>query len=308
MKSAQLLTLPERVGLLGDVNALVGSGDVQNGVALQLVEQLSKDKSVHIVDASIGTVAGIAEMVPDNLRPNYERLIKKLYRARALELGWKSKPGEDDDTKNLRASLLGLVAGSGREQKLIDEAKALAWKWLDDRKAIEPELVGVALGVAGHYGDEKLFDRIYAEAKQATDRTERVRLLGALGAFAKPELVGRAMALVLTDEFELREALGLLQGGFTDRRTRDQAYKFVVDNFDKIAAKLPEPYRPYMAFTFVAMCDDSRKAEFEAFFRPKIEKLDGGARTMAQALEALALCSAARKAQTPGVVAFLKRQ
>jgi hypothetical protein len=63
-----------------------------------------------------------------------------------------------------------------------------------------------------------------------------------------------------------------------------------------------------MAFTFVPMCDDSRKAEFEAFFRPKIEKLDGGARTMAQALEALTLCSAARKAQTPGVVAFLKRQ
>ena len=307
-KAATALTLPERVGLLGDVNALVASGDVQNGVALQLVEQLSKDKSTHIVDASIGTVTGIAEMVPENLQANYERLIKRLYRARALEMGWKSKPGEDDNTKGLRSSLLWLVGVKARDQKLAGEAKVLAMKWLDDRKAIEPEYVGVVLGIAVAGGDDKLFDRIYSEAKKATDREDRGRLLGALGGFSDPKLVARAMALSLTDEFELREALGLLQGGFGERKNREQAYKFVVDNFDKISAKLPEPYRPFMAFTFVAICDDSRKAEFEAFFRPRIEKLDGGARTMAQALEALALCSAARKAQTPGVVAFLKRQ
>ena len=33
-----------------------------------------------------------------------------------------------------------------------------------------------------------------------------------------------------------------------------------------------------------------------------------GPRTMEQALEGMSLCSAARKAQTPGVVAFLKKQ
>ena len=77
---------------------------------------------------------------------------------------------------------------------------------------------------------------------------------------------------------------------------------------DKIAAKLPEAYRPYMAYTFVSLCDDSRKAEIEKFFRPRIEKLDGGELAMKQALEALTLCSAQRKAQAPGVIAFLKKQ
>jgi cytosol alanyl aminopeptidase len=308
LPQAAKLTLPERVGLLGDVEALVASGDVQNGVALALVATLSKDKSTHIVDASIGIVAGIDEMVPDALRPRYERMIGRLYRARAVELGWASKPGEDDNTKRLRSRLLGLVAGTGRDAQLIAQARALAWRWLDDKQAVQPELVGVVLGIATRYGDAKLFDRIYAEAKQATDRGDRQRLLGALGGFTEPALVARAMALALTDEFELREALGLLQGGFAERRTRPLAYKFVTDHFDKIVAKLPEPYRPFLAFTFVPMCDESRKAEFEAFFRPRIEKLDGGSRVMAQALEALSLCAAARKAQTPGVVTFLQRQ
>jgi alanyl aminopeptidase len=302
------LTLPERVGLLGDVNALVGSGDVPNAVALKLVETLSKDKSRHIVDASIGVVAGIDEMVPENLRANYERLIKKLYRARAIELGWQSKRGEDENTKQLRPNLLGLVAGNGKDPALIKEATALAWKWLDDHKAVEPDLVGVVLNVATQYGDDKLFERLRADAKKATDRQERGRLLGAMGGFVEPKIVAKAMAIVLTDEFELREALGLLQGPFGDPRTRIPAYNFMKDNFDAIIAKIPEPYRPYMAFTFVSLCDDSKKPEIEAFWKPRIEKLDGGPRVMAQALESLSLCSAARKAQTPGVIAFLKRQ
>ncbi len=307
-RAAKVLTLPERVGLISDVNALVGSGDVQNAVALALVDTLAKDKSRHIVDASLGVVAGIDEMVPDALRPNYERLIAKLYRARARELGWVSKKGEDDNTKQLRPDVLALVAGDGRDPVLIKQARALAWKWLDDRTAVQPELVGLVLGIAARYGDQKLFDRLHADAKQATDRAERARLLGALGSFIEPTLVARAMAIALTDEFDLRESSVLLQGGLADRKTRQTAYKFMTDNYDAISRKLPEPYRPYLAFTFVSLCDESRKPEFEAFFKPRIEKLDGGPRILAQALEALSLCAAARDAQTPGVVAFLKRQ
>ena len=306
-RADKVLSLPERVWLISDVNALVAAGDVKNGVALSLVEKLAKDKSRHIVDASIDVVAGIDEMVPDNMRANYERLIKKLYRARALELGFTAKKGESDDTKQLRPTLLGLVAGEGRDAGLIKEATALAWKWLDDHKAIEPEVTGTVLAIAARYGDQKLFDRVYADAKKAKDRQERQRLLRMLGAFSDPKIVQQAMTIAIGDDFELRDAMGLLQGGMGDRATREAAYKFMQDNFDKISAKLPEPYRPYMAYTFVALCDDSRKAEAEKFFRPRIEKLDGGEHVMKQALEAMSLCAAGRKAQAPGVIAFLKK-
>ena len=308
LANTKALTLAERVGLIGDLNALVASGDVKNGVALAMVETFARDASRHIVDASVDAIAGIDEMVPDALRPNYERVIRKLYRTRALELGWQSKKTDDDNLKQLRPTLLGLVAGSGKDPELIKQATALAWKWLDDRTAIEPDLVGVTLRVAARHGDQKLFDRLHAAAKAATDRADRTRLLAAMGGFSNPEIVKQAMAIVLTDEFELREAAALLQGGFAHRATRATAYKFVTDNFDDISAKLPEPFRPYLAFTFVALCDEAKKPEVQKFFGPRIEKLDGGPRVMAQALEQLTLCSAARKAQTPGVVAFLKRQ
>jgi alanyl aminopeptidase len=302
------LTLPERVGLIGDVNALVASGDVKKAVALDLVETLAKDKSRYIVDASIGVVGSIDEVVPAKLRPNYERFVRKLYQARAHELGWQGKPGEDDNTRQLRKSLLPLVANIGRDAELIKQATGLAWKWLDAHDAIAPEIVRPVLSVASRNGDQKLFDRLHAEAKKTSDREERERFLGAMGRFIEPAMVTQALALVLTDEFELREAIGLLQGAFSEPRTRELGLSFIKAHFDEITNKLPEPYRPFVAFTFVSLCDDSRKPEIEAFFTPKVEKLDGGPRVMAQALESLSLCSAQRKAEAPGVEAFLKRQ
>jgi alanyl aminopeptidase len=302
------LTLPERVALVNDINALVTAGDVKNAVALALVDKLAKDKSRHIVDASIDVVAGIDEMVPAKLRPNYERLIKRLYQARAVELGWQSKKGEGDETKQLRPTLLALVAGKGHDKALIEEAKALALKWLDDHSAVEPEIAPVALDIAAHNGDAKLFDRVHELAKKTNDRTERGQLLAMLGSFDDPKLVARALAISITDEFELREGLNLLRGGFENPSTREASYKFMVDNYDKINAKLPELYRPYMAMTFVPLCDEKRKAEVEKFWKPRIEKLDGGPLAMKQAMEAMLLCSAAKQAQTPGVVAFLAKQ
>jgi hypothetical protein len=56
------------------------------------------------------------------------------------------------------------------------------------------------------------------------------------------------------------------------------------------------------------VCDESKRADAEGFFRPRIEKFDGGPRAMKQALEQLGLCATMKKAQTPGVIAFLERQ
>jgi cytosol alanyl aminopeptidase len=307
-RAPKALTLAERVGLVGDVNALVGSGEVQKGVALALVDALSKDRSRHIVDMSIGLIAGLDDMVTPELRPSYERLIRRLYRARAVELGWRGKRSETDDHRQLRPALLSLVAGQGRDPELGAQATALAWKWLDDRKAVDPELVRAVLAVAARRGDQKLFDRLLADAQRTTDRIERARLLDALGSFVDPKLVSQAMAIMLTDQFDLREGMGVLFGGFQNPATRPITYRFVVDNFDAISSKMPPPYRPFLAYSLVALCDDARKAEAEAFFRPRIEKLDGGPRILAQALEQLSLCAAAKQAQTPGVVAYLKKQ
>ncbi|HEY1810952.1 MAG TPA: M1 family metallopeptidase [Kofleriaceae bacterium] len=302
------LTLAERVGLVSDVEALVTSGDVQTSVALQLVSQLSKDNNRHIVDASIGIVAGLDELVSDKLRPNYERFIRKLYQARARELGWASKPGEDENTKELRPSLLALVAGRGEDPQLIKQAIVLANKWLDDHKAVQPELVNTVLTIAARHGDQALFDRLHAAAKATTDRVERGRLLAAMGSFYDSKIEAQALAIMLTNEFELREGLTLMSGGFSDPRTRQATFELVKQHFDELMTRMPPAFRPFMAQLASIPCDSSKKADVQAFFTPKFANVDGGPRALAQALEELDLCWAQKQAQLPGVEAFLKAQ
>jgi len=302
------LTLAERVGLVGDVNALVASGDVPMGAALGLVSDLARDKSRHLVDASIGIVGEVDDLVPDKLRPNYERFIRKLYQARARELGWQAKAGEGADTKELRPELLRLVAGEGNDPALVAEANKLAWAWLDDHKAVQPEVVGSVLAVAARHGDKKLFDRLHHDAKEAKERADRARLLRALGGFTDPALVKEALAITLTDEFELRDAAGLLQGGMADPRTRMITYEFTKQHFDEISAKLPAMFRPYMAYFAVELCDDAMAPEIKTFLEPRMKPLDGGPQALTKAMEELSLCSAGRKAQAPAVAAFFAKQ
>jgi alanyl aminopeptidase len=305
---ARELSVGERIGVIGDVDAMVQSGDVQPAVALALVSDLAKDKNRHLVGESLSIVSGIDHIVPEAVRPNYQRMIRKLYQARARELGWHSKPGEGTDAKELRPSLLSLVAGTGKDPQLIDEATKLAWKWLDDHAAIEPELVSTALHVAARYGDQKLFDRLHADAKRTQDREERGRLLSAIGAFSDPKLLDQALSLVLSDEFDLREAGAVVRGAMAEPGLQARTYRFVKQHFDEIAAKLPPAFRVYMAYFANPLCDEAVRPELEAFLKPRIEPLDGGPRMLAQALEELSLCGAARAAKTPGVVAFLSKQ
>ena len=305
---ARSLTLAERVGLVGDLDALVDSGELPADVALRLAADLANDGSRYLVGQSIATVAGIDELFADQLRPNYERFVNKLFAARARAVGWRSRPGEDDNAKQLRPQLLAVVANRGRDRALIAKATELTWKWLDDHKAIQPELVATTLEIAARHGDQALFDRMHADAKATHDRDVQRRLLRALRRFQDPKIVEQVRAIALSDEFESRESYRFAYAGDDDPRQREAAYAFLKAHFDEIASKLPASWRIGVAYAFAGLCDTARKPEIEAFFKARIEAFDGGPRIYQQQLEQLELCDARKRARTPGVEAFLNTQ
>ena len=302
------LTLAERVGLVGDLNSFVDSGEVPADVSLRLVADLANDRSRYLAGQSIGIVAGLEEMFDDKLRPNYERFVNKLFAARAKAVGWHSRPGEDDNIKQLRPQLLAVVANHGRDKALIAKATELTWKWLDDHKAIQPELVNATLEIAARHGDQKLFDRLHADAKATHDRDLRNRLLRAMRQFQDPKIVEQAWPIALSDEFESREAFRFVYVGYDDPGLREAAYAFIKAHFDEVANTLPASWRVGVAYAFSRLCDKARKPEIEAFFKARVDAFEGGPRLYQQELEQLDLCDARKRARTPGVEAFLKTQ
>jgi alanyl aminopeptidase len=299
-------SLPERVGAIGDLNALVAAGQADPGLVLGLVARLAKDPSRHIASAAAGIAQGPTEIVPDDHRPHYARFVRRMFGEQARALGWTPRPEEDDDTRLLRSTLLGLVTDQGEDRELAAAARPLALAWLGDHRAVDPDLVRLVLVTAARYGDAELFDRLHREARKATDRADRALLLGALGSFRDPELARRGLGLLLAGEFDVRESFGLLFGPLQQPHTRGLVYDWVKENWDALLARIPREISAGLAFVATAQCDAAKKPDLEAFFKDRVAALPGGPLVYAQAMEQHDLCVAYRESHRPAVVEFLK--
>jgi len=305
--SGKHLSTAERIGVLTDVAALARTGDVPMATALALVPAFAGDPDRQVVEAMVRIAASPRDLfVTDELRPNYRRFVADTFGARARALGFKSKPGEDEDTKLLRSAVVGLVAQDADEPALVAEATSLARKWLTDRSAIEPEMLPTVLTVAARYGDAELFTAFLAEAKRSKDRRERGRILSALGAFRDPSVQKLALNLTLSPDFDARESIAVLREAAADRLTREGAWAFLKANFDALAARLPRESPAGFPQLAAGFSDEAHRADVAAFFKDRAANYTGGPRRLAQSLEQIQLKAALRAAQQENVAGFLK--
>jgi alanyl aminopeptidase len=313
------LSLAERVGVLSDLRALVDGGLLPAAAVLDLVPVLLDESrgDLHVSTATAEIVAGLdANLVSEELRPGYARFVRKLYAQRAHALGWKPKPGEDEDTGLLRRQLVPLVANQGEDRALVDEAGRLVRAWLDQKQGIEPDMLDVALDVAARHGDRALYDRILEAARKTTDRRDRRRLITALASFEDPALVGESLRLFLSSDFDPRESGALLFGGQRGRKRRQATgltLAFVKSHYDAILARVPQgvfaggEFAAALPWVAADACDQQTRADVESFFRDRSAKAVGGPRVLDQVLEGINLCAQSAAAQRDSVAAFLRK-
>lgn len=239
------------MALIDDLAALTRNGKMPLGKALALAPAFARSPARQVVTKTMGITSGLEEnLVSEDLLPRYRQYLLDLYGGRARDLGWKTKPGENEDARFLRPSLQGLVGNGAEDPEAIAEAKRLALAWLDDHKAVDPDMVGVVLTIAARHGDRDLFDRMRAAAGKETNESFRGNLIFCLGLFQDPEIIKTALPIALSGEFDVRESLGILFAPSERRQTRDLAYDFVKRNWDLMVAKLPTDtgaYAPYVA-------------------------------------------------------------
>jgi alanyl aminopeptidase len=304
---APQLTTDERVGLLGDARLLTTSGDLEVGEVLAELAPFALSPERQVVEATIEQVRRLREMVSDPDRPRYAALVQRLFGDRARALGWAPAAADDGNTRLLRPKLVSLVADEGEDAELRAEAVKLADSWLADRKAVDPEVVSALLGVAARNGGPEMFDRFLAAAKQSTDRRDRRRLLSALGKFTDPALVDRALGLILTGGFDIRESQELIRGINSEPAGRAQSFEWLQQNYDLYAKTIPKQMVGRIPQFAVTFCDDHHRSQVESFFKQRnIDQYDGGGRTLAQTLESIQLCSAFKSAQAASLQSYLE--
>jgi alanyl aminopeptidase len=304
---AQVLTLPEKVALVGNLASFTRNGKIALGRALALAPSLAQDPARQVVTKTMEITTGLQDnLVSEDLLPQYRQYLLDVYGGRARDLGWKVKPGESEDARFLRRSVVSVVANQVEDPEFVAQAKQLALAWLDDHKAVDPDMVGVVLNTAARHGDRELFDRMRAAAKKETNENFRGDLLFGLGSFPDPEIIKNALPIVLSDEFDSRESLSIVFGPTQRPQTRDLAYDFVKQNWDPLIAKLPTDTGAYTPYVASGYCDAGHRQDVENFFTGRSTKYTGGPRILTQVLEGIDLCIAYKNAQEASVAEFLK--
>jgi alanyl aminopeptidase len=307
------LTGAERVGVLGDIDSLAAEGQVSAQTALALVPEFSHDPDWHVVQATANIAALLrSESVPANLREKGARFIQQQFGDRALALGWSAKPGDTEDMRMLREKLVPFVAATGEEKQLIDQAQTLAREWLKTGRGIDPEMLAPVLRIAAEFGNRDLFNSLRTAISAERDHHMREVLLDALGSFRNPELARASLDLLLSKDIDLRESFyPLLFGPLSYADTREVPFEFVKQHLDALLKRLPrevgEDYAAMLPSVGGSFCDAKQRDELDSFFADRVKDYNGGPRTLAQTLEGIDLCIAARKSLAPELTAFLNK-
>jgi len=306
--SQRALTLPEKVALVGNIDFLTHDGKIPLGTALALEPGLARDPTRQVVAKTMDTTTGLQDnLVPPDLVPRYRQYLLDVYGERARALGWKGKPDESDDVRLLRRRLLDVVANQAEDPELIAQAKQLALAWLDDHKAVDPNLVNVVLSTAARHGDRELYQRVLAAARKETEENLRERLLFSLGMFRDPAIINDALAIMLSADFDPRQSVVILYGAVESPAGRDLAYDFVKENWNALTARLPTDYGASLPYVAQGFCDAGHYQDAKAFFEGHATEFTGGPRVLSQVLESINLCIAYKHAQESSVAEFLAK-
>jgi alanyl aminopeptidase len=302
------LSMAEKVGMLGDLTALVRTGEVDISEVLALVPNLIAEDNRHTLTFAANLAAHLGgDFLPEPLRARQEELVRISFGPKAKALGFTVGAKDDDEVRLIRPLVLGMMGRDGKDPATRKEALRLASGWLENRKALHADLVDTALTIAVDEGGAAFYEKLLTAARAEKDRRDRVRMITALAGTRDPELSARGMSLVLTDDFDARESVSFLWGATGDFRTRALAFAFVKEHFEELVARLPKDSGAYLAYVGSAFCDAKMRAESEAFFTGRSTKYTGGPRILSQALESIDLCIAFRERQQPGGAAFMAK-
>jgi len=295
------LSLAERAGLFAELDNVARTGNLPLSIGLQLAVMLKDEPKHQIMDAALEFAAVRIDFLPENLRPKYIAYVRDTFGARAHTLGWIPKPGESEDDRLLRPSLVGFVARDGEDPELVAGAKELAGRWLATRQPLPADMFNTIFNVAARNGDAALYEKILASAKAEKDEFFQQALIGALGAFRTRELVQRDMDLLMQGTFDMRMAANLLFGPLATPELAAIPRDWVRSNYDAIVTKLPSSagfdYAAFLPETAERACSAEEARDVQDFYGPRMAKVNGGPRNLAELLESI---------QQPDLVQFFQ--
>lgn len=295
----------QRDRLAGDTWALVRAGKQNVGDYLDLLRRMGADRERVVLEAEIQPLPKIAEYLTDaEGRASLSALIRDLAAPGVKHLGWKPAPNENDDDRQLRPALIGLLGAYGNDAETIRHARNLAEEYLQDRSSLDGSLVPAVLGLAARSGGPALYERYSEAARGARSPEEFLNFLYGLVSFPEPDLVRRTLETAVSSDVRSQDSPYVLVALLNNPDSRKQSWVWIKDHWAAVQARFTISSGARVVAATGTFCNAADRVEVQGFFAN--HPVESSERALAKALHNIDACIELRDQQSSNLAAWLR--
>jgi aminopeptidase N/puromycin-sensitive aminopeptidase len=297
----------ERISLIGDEWAQLRANKTAVGDYLNLVAAVKSDSNSGVIGSALGGVNAIHERVAATAdeKAAVAAWIRTTFSPEYARLGAPAE-GDSPNTRELRSQLFGVLGYYGKDPAVLAQSKQIVEKYLADPASVDPTLSQTALYIAARNGDAALFDKLQQLAETSTDPERHERALRLLAQFEDPALVQRSLDYAVSGKVRNQDAAIQFAIALQNNETRDQAWKYIQDNWEKVHAQLTTEMGGYLVSSTGSFCSVASREDVKQFF--STHKVAASETVLKHAIERIDGCIELRTLQEPNLKQWLATQ
>jgi aminopeptidase N len=232
------LTTAERIVLLRDEAALVGSGQESMTTYLDLVSAVNQDAQRSLVESYGRTLDFInSYLLSEADAPAFRAWVRSNFQPMITKIGWTTAANESADTHTLRGDLIHILGIAGEDPETVRRSTTLAEQYLKDPNSVDASIAKEALSVAARYGNETLFAQYVAAMRQMSAPEQYYNVGSALAEFRDPKIVVQVLERGVSDEVRNQDAARLIANVLSNADNQKIAWEWVKAHWPAVEKK-----------------------------------------------------------------------
>ncbi len=295
----------ERFNLVSDCFALAQAGMMAPADYLDLTARFVDETDRNVWTAIIGSWTYLNRIIPAELRPQLEALIRQRVQGAVERLGWEPQPGEDELERQLRGDLLRTLGTLGNDPGTQERARELYARYRVDESVVDPNVLPALIAILASSGGEGEYAEFLERFGAARTPQEEQRYLYALAGFRQPGLLGQTLARTINGEVRSQDAPFLMRALLSGVYSRGLAWEFLKEHWETMARQYPGSAYRRMYEGITALVSPEWEQDVRAFFASRGIVLGG--KTLEQYLEQLRIAVRFQEREAAALAAYLAK-
>ncbi|HEX4603408.1 MAG TPA: M1 family metallopeptidase [Candidatus Angelobacter sp.] len=283
------LTTAERIVLLRDEAALVGSGQESMAIYLDLVSAVNKDAQRALVESYSPTLDFINSYLLTGADAGaFRSWVRANFQPMLAKIGWTPGANESAETHTLRGDLIHILGKVGEDPETIQRSTTLAQQYLKDPNSVDASIAQDVLAVAARFGNAALFEQYLSGMRQMNAPEQYYNVGAALAEFRDPKIVERVLEFGVSDEVKNQDASQVVSRVLSNTDDQAIAWEWVKTHWPAVDKKITMSSGAGIVNATRKFCSADLRDDVQAFFAE--HKVPSAERALSQSREDIESC------------------